>query len=306
MNGSPDALRRDVVLVVDDTPETLSLVTDALEDAGMTVLVATDGASALQRVALVSPDVILLDAVMPGMDGFETCIALRRMPGTEATPIIFMTGLADTENVVKGFDAGGVDYVTKPIDPDALIARIRTHLANARRMSSARAALDAAGRALIAVDTDGRIEWHTPRADGFVATLPDAAGTAPALPAAVMQWLASAGAATEGNALAWPPAAPRYRLTPIGRAGAQQLLVGVEENDEAAQRARLAERFQLTEREAEVLFWVARAKSSRDIGEILGTSPRTVDKHMERILVKLSAENRAAAAGLAIRVLGGG
>lgn len=306
MNGSPDALRRDVVLVVDDTPDTLSLVTDALEDSGMTVLVATDGTSALQRVALVSPDVILLDAVMPGMDGFETCVALRRMPGTEATPIIFMTGLADTEHVVKGFDAGGVDYVTKPIDPDALIARIRTHLANARRMSSARAALDAAGRALLAVDAEGRIEWHTPRADGFVASLVGTPDAPPTLPAAVMQWLASTGAATEGNALAWPPTAPRYRLTAIGRAGAQQLLVGVEENDEAALRARLADRFQLTEREAEVLFWVARAKSSRDIGEILGTSPRTVDKHMERILVKLSAENRAAAAGLAIRVLGGG
>jgi len=298
-------MRGEVVLVVDDTPETLSLVTDALEDAGMSVLVATDGPTALERVALVSPDVILLDAKMPGMDGFETCVALRRTPGAALVPIIFMTGLSDTENVVKGFDAGGVDYVTKPIDPGALIARIRTHIANARRMSSTRAALEAAGRALIAATPDGRIEWHTPKTDGFMAELARSTGDRSILPRAVVQWLGSAGAAPDARSLGWPPESPRYRLTSLGGVGGQQWLIAVEDSDESARTALLAGRFQHTEREAEVLLWVAMGKSSRDIGEILGISPRTVDKHMERILAKLGVENRAAAAGLAVRVLGG-
>jgi DNA-binding NarL/FixJ family response regulator len=305
VNGQSEGMRGDVVLVVDDTPETLSLVTDALEDAGMSVLVATDGPTALERVALVSPDVILLDAMMPGMDGFETCMALRRMPGAALVPIIFMTGLSDTEHVVKGFDAGGVDYVTKPIDPGALIARIRTHIANARRMSSTRAALEAAGRALIAATPDGRIEWHTPKADGFMTELARGTGDGNMLPRAVVQWLGSAGAAPDARSLSWPPEAPRYRLTSLGGVGGQQWLIAVEDSDESARTALLATRFQLTEREAEVLLWVAMGKSSRDIGDILGMSPRTVDKHMERILAKLGVENRAAAAGLAVRVLGG-
>lgn len=308
MNVQSEGMRGDVVLVVDDTPDTLSLVTDALEDAGMTVLVATDGPTALERVALVSPDVILLDAIMPGMDGFETCAALRRTPGAALVPIIFMTGLSDTEHVVKGFDAGGVDYVTKPIDPGALIARIRTHIANARRMTSARAALEAAGRALVAVTPDGLVQWHTPRADRFVAILTDSdpgAATATAmLPAAILAWLAAGATAPDARSLAWPPGQSRFRLTSLGGVGGDQFLIAIEESDEAGQRQRLALRFQLTEREAEVLFWVRRGKASRDIGDILGTSPRTVDKHMERILTKLGVENRAAAAALAMRTLG--
>lgn len=301
---SEGGMRRDVVLVVDDTPETLSLVTDALEDAGMTVLVATDGPTALERVTLVRPDVILMDAVMPGMDGFETCMALRRLPGSAATPIIFMTGLSDTEHVVKGFDAGGVDYVTKPIDPDALIARIRTHLANARRMTSARAALEAAGRALLAVTPDGRVQWHTPRADRFIADLTGSVEAPPIVPEAILRWLGSGATAPDARSLTWPPGQSRFRLTSLGGVGGDQWLIAVEESDEAGQRQRLAARFQLTEREAEVLYWVARGKASRDIGDILGASPRTVDKHMERILAKLGVENRAAAAALAMRTLG--
>ena len=112
-----------VVLIVDDVPENLSLLSDALDEAGHMVLVATDGRSALDRLGHVSPDVILLDALMPGMDGFETCRHIKSQPGTRDIPVIFMTGLADSENVVRGFDAGGIDYVTKPIRPDEVLAR---------------------------------------------------------------------------------------------------------------------------------------------------------------------------------------
>src|SRR6476646_6093027 len=124
--------KRDVALVVDDSPETLRMLTDALDGAGMTVMVALDGVSAMRIVDQITPDIVLMDAVMPGMDGFETCRRLKRDAGLDHVPIIFMTGLAETEHIVRGLEAGGVDYVTKPIAVEEMLARIRVHLANAR------------------------------------------------------------------------------------------------------------------------------------------------------------------------------
>ena len=119
-------------LVVDDSPETLGFLTDALEGAGFTVLVALQGTSALRLVEEITPDIILLDAVMPGMDGFETCRRLKQKNALAHVPVIFMTGLSETEHIVRGLEAGGVDYVTKPIVPDEMLARMQVHLANAR------------------------------------------------------------------------------------------------------------------------------------------------------------------------------
>src|SRR6266576_3436311 len=138
--------KRDVALVVDDSPETLRLLTDALDGAGMTVMVALDGAAAMRIVDQITPDIILLDAVMPGIDGFETCRRLKREAGLSNVPVIFMTGLAETEHIVRGLEAGGVDYVTKPIVIEEMQARIRVHLANARLTQIARAAHDVCGR----------------------------------------------------------------------------------------------------------------------------------------------------------------
>src|SRR3982074_2435164 len=154
--------KRDVALVVDDSPETLRLLTDALDGAGMTVMVALDGASAMRIVDQITPDIVLLDAVMPGMDGFETCKRLKRDAGLSNVPIIFMTGLAETEHIVRGLEAGGVDYVTKPIGVEKMLARMRVHLANARLPQGARAALDVSGRYLLAVNSVGKIMWATP------------------------------------------------------------------------------------------------------------------------------------------------
>src|ERR1700758_2226118 len=156
--------KRDIALVVDDSPETLRLLTDALDGAGMTVMVAMDGAAALRIVEQITPDIVLLDAMMPGMDGFETCRRLKRDAGLSNVPVIFMTGLAETEHIVRGLEAGGVDYVTKPIVIEEMVARIRVHLSNARLTQSARAALDVSGRFLFAVNRQGHILWATPQA----------------------------------------------------------------------------------------------------------------------------------------------
>src|SRR5574343_1924250 len=142
----------DIVLIVDDVPENLSLLHDALDEAGYTVLVATHGEAALQRARLSLPDIVLLDAMMPGMDGFEVARRLKASPATAHIPIIFMTGLTETEHLVAALEAGGIDYVTKPIKPREVLARMGAHLSAARKARqdavqarAARNALDAFG-----------------------------------------------------------------------------------------------------------------------------------------------------------------
>src|SRR5271163_1998638 len=181
---------RDIVLVVDDSPETLRLLTDALEDAGMTVLVAREGEHALSIVVKVLPDVILMDALMPGMDGFENCRRPKHDSMLAHVPVILMTGRTETQDIVEGLEAGGVDYVTKPIDPDELLARIRVHLANARLAHSARAALDASGRYLLATDTSGGVLWCTPQTAKLLGlAFVDFHGEGYLLPSNVQEWL---------------------------------------------------------------------------------------------------------------------
>lgn len=117
-----------LILAVDDTPANLEVVTEALSDAGFEVAIATNGERAIKQAKISQPDLILLDVMMPGIDGFETCRLLKNSPMTREIPIIFMTALSDTKNKVKGFHLGAVDYVTKPFEEAELIARVTTHL----------------------------------------------------------------------------------------------------------------------------------------------------------------------------------
>ena len=116
------------ILIVDDHPTNLRIVVDYLEDCGLTVLVSQDGESAIKRAKFARPHLILLDVLMPGIDGFETCRRLKADPETEDIPVIFMTALASAEDKVKGFQVGAVDYVTKPIQHEEVLARVTTHL----------------------------------------------------------------------------------------------------------------------------------------------------------------------------------
>ena len=117
------------ILIADDTPANLGVVVDSLTDRGFRVLVALDGAEALERAQFSQPDLILLDVKMPGIDGFETCRRLKRDDRTRDIAVIFMTSRTGSEDLVEGFAAGGVDYLTKPVHVDEMIARISTHLA---------------------------------------------------------------------------------------------------------------------------------------------------------------------------------
>src|SRR5690606_19356712 len=116
------------VLIVDDTPANLSVLLECLGRNGYRVLVAEDGEDALEQVAHAPPDLVLLDVMMPGIDGFETCRRLRANPATRDIPVIFMTALTDTREKLAGFEAGGVDYITKPVQHEEALARVATHL----------------------------------------------------------------------------------------------------------------------------------------------------------------------------------
>ncbi|MGB2924183.1 MAG: response regulator [Limnothrix sp.] len=122
------SLEKFTILVVDDNPRNLAVVVDALETKYESVLVAQDGESAIRRAKYTKPHLILLDVLMPGIDGFETCDRLKKDSITQDIPIVFMTALANTEDKVKGFQLGAIDYITKPIQQDELFARIKVHL----------------------------------------------------------------------------------------------------------------------------------------------------------------------------------
>ncbi|MBD2188674.1 hybrid sensor histidine kinase/response regulator [Pseudanabaena mucicola] len=124
------------VLVVDDNPTNLSVLVNLLRDVGMRVLVATDGESAIDQISYIKPDLILLDVMMPGIDGFETCLRLKKDPDTAKIPIIFMTALSETVDKVRGLSIGAVDYITKPFEHEEVLVRIRTHLTLAKQRAT--------------------------------------------------------------------------------------------------------------------------------------------------------------------------
>ena len=298
----------DIVLIVDDIPENLSLLHDALDEAGYTVLVATNGESALQRARQSRPDVILLDALMPGMDGFEVARRLKADFSTQHIPIVFMTGLTETEHVVAAFAAGGADYVTKPIRPQEVLARIAAHMQNARQMKQARSALDAFGQATVAVRaSDGKLVWQTPLSrkllkDYFAA--PDDIA-----PQELLDWIAEALRAKredrEPGSLLIASGSRRLLASFHDQTGDEEWLVVLREENDASAIESLIAAFRLTQREAEVLYWVTLGKTSKDIGDILGSSPRTVNKHLEHVFEKLGVETRTSAANLAMSKMRG-
>lgn len=294
-----------LILVVDDDPDARAMVTRALDGAGYKSLTAADGQSALALIDKALPDLIVLDALMPGLSGFETCRRLKARADLAHLPVIFMTGLSDTEHVVEGLNAGGVDYVTKPLVIDELLARIHVHLANAHMAHSARIALDVAGRSLLAADLDGQLLWRTPQAARMLEPLlgdDETPGLAPPeLLEPVMRLIAAAG---EPFASApFEMADRKLQLSVLGRTEAGEVFFRVSEPEDADQGETLRRSLPLTAREAEVLVWVSRGKANKDISEILNISPRTVNKHLEQVFTKLGVENRAAAAAIATRVI---
>jgi len=298
-----DRANTDVVLIVDDVPDNLSVLHDALDESGYTVLVATGGEAALQRADQALPDIVLLDAMMPGMDGFEVAKRLKASPKTAHIPIIFMTGLTETEHLVAALEAGGVDYVTKPIKPKEVLARMGVHMQGARQARQTRNALDAFGYASITVRaSDGKLMWQTPLARELLMAYYGTA--APETPKPVVDWLQRH--LEDAKRQIEPPrhtaelGARRLTFSLHRQTGDDDWLIVMREVSDSAVIEAMSLSFKLTAREAEVLYWVVKGKINRDIADILGSSPATVKKHLERVFAKLGVETRTAAAGMAM------
>ncbi len=288
-----------VVLVVDDSPESLGMLNVALNTAGYTALVALNGVQALSIAEKVEPDIVLMDAIMPELDGFETCKRFKHL--FPSVPVIFMTGLTDSEDVVKGFEAGGVDYVTKPISTDEVLARIKAHLNTAKLALSAQSALDHAGKNVFCVDNLGQLAWATPHVYQLVEEIfPQQDSPWLELEPLIKNWLAEG----ELNPLTLENIQPQVQVMYERKQDELHLLrlakAAVQKTAKDLQDA-----LPITKREAEVLYWLSQAKTNWEISQILEMSPRTANKHLEMVFKKLEVDNRTAAAAIAIRVLEG-
>ncbi|PNH91250.1 response regulator transcription factor [Vibrio diazotrophicus] len=303
MNGF--SAKNIIVLVVDDSPESLGMLNATLNEAGLTVLVALDGHQALSIVEKIQPDVILLDAVMPVLDGFDTCLKLKeRLP---AIPIIFMTGLNDSKHVIKGFEAGGVDYITKPVVPAEVLARIRVHSHNARMAKSAQAALDYAGQFIFCVSKNGDLEWATPHAQELLCDIgrrsdstQDIAHTWSQIQTDIALWLNSGDTSAPLSITQFDSP---LEATFAGNDSNTHVLIRVNVPKQAGTEDDLREVFNITKRESQVLYWLSFGKTNWEIAQILDMSPRTVNKHLEQIYKKLEVDNRTSAVSMSIRVL---
>lgn len=286
------------ILVVDDVPENLTLLNDLLGEAGYTVLVALSGESAFQIISLNKPDIILLDALMPGIDGFEVAQRLKADFATCNIPIIFMTGLAETEDIVAAFSSGAVDYVVKPIKPKEVLARIESHLQNARQVQQSREILDMVDQAAIMVNmTDFTISWSTPLGITLLkqnALLDEKGG----LDKDICSWLSRMvkeyDSGRDFSKIVECDGAKLFgRLLLSSHPG--EFIVSLREENPAELIETLQQVFLLTMKEAEVLCWIINGKTNREIGMILGSSHRTIDKHIEHIYEKLGVETRVSA-----------
>ncbi len=300
---SQDSQNADIVLVVDDSPETLSLINDTLEQAGIDVLVALEGKQAIAIANKLRPDLILMDAIMPNMDGFETCRQLKEDPKLQSIPVIFMTGLTDSKSTVRGLEAGGVDYLTKPVDPSELLARIKVHLKNARLTNSAYQALDSTGQHLFTSDTDGNIIWATPQTHAlFTRAKVNDTWKKEALAPQLASWISHSPKVNHCIAIKNLDYPLNAILVEIRNSG--EYLLRLQDAKKVPGEEVLKDKLKLTQRESQVLYWLAKGKTNREVAQILEMSPRTVNKHLEQIYPKLEVENRTAAAAKAIGILG--
>lgn len=291
------------VLIVDDTPANLALLSDTLSEAKYRVLVATDGLSALEQIGYSKPDIILLDVVMPGIDGFETCNRLKSNPDTLDIPVLFMTGLSELDDLLRGFSEGGVDYIVKPIRPPEVLARIEVHLQQTRNRLRAEQLIQHHDFAALVANQQGIIHWLTPAAEqwlhnfGQEFAVTDEAGLNTRLPGKLLslfqQWipqLSNVGSDAMEFKLG---SGFNLSISPCDNDRGYLLLLHHEGDNWTPEN--LKERLKLTFREAEILMWISRGKTNKEIGLILNTSPRTVNKHLEHIFEKLGVSTRAAA-----------
>lgn len=289
-----------IALIIDDDIDTVSMLNDMLSQAEFTTLVALDGIQAIQITQQLIPHIILIDGIMPKMNGFETCQKLRQNPLLARVPIIFMTGLNGTEHVLHAFDNGVVDYIIKPIKHDELLARIRTHLHNSQLTFSAINALDIIGQATFTLNLQGEILWATPQAIKLLQPLLNVPNQLTLdFKQIIIPWLKKA---EYRYSLLYQRNFPPLRFFYLEKNNWHEFLLSIEieQQDEVI---RLKKFFNITHREAEVILCLSKGKTNTEAAQILELSARTINKHLEHIYKKMDVDNRILAAQKVINFL---
>ncbi len=299
-----------IVMIVDDIPGNLALLSDMLSEAGYRVLVATDGLSALEQISHLRPDIILLDVMMQGIDGFETCNRLKANPDTTDIPVLFMTALTELDDLLRGFDEGAVDYIVKPIRPPEVLVRIDAQLNQARNLKRAEIALTTSPFSALTVDSTGNITWFTSCAkqwlDLFIQkhALTGSSIVGSFLPLPLLSWFR---ARLNSTITSEPEAFLSYRqgvsfsVKHSPCLHNNEYLLVLEQSSAEWDLDSVRNTMGLTFREVEILMWVSRGKTNKEIGIILSSSPRTINKHLEHIFEKLGVGTRAAAVSMVLQ-----
>lgn len=299
-----------IVMIVDDTPGNLALLSDTLSEAGYRILVATDGLSALEQIAYLKPDIILLDVMMPGIDGFETCNRLKSEPETAHIPVLFMTALSELDDLLRGFGEGAVDYLVKPVRPPEVLARVDVQLTQARNLQRVENVLNNSPFSALAIDISGNITWLTPGGinwlDEFLQKhmLTGKNELKSPLPKPILEWvkqrLAVAGKSDEDSFESYRAGVSfEAKITPCQNTG--EYLLVLEKHSGEWNIDLVRNSLGLTFREAEILMWISRGKTNKEVGVILGSSPRTINKHLEHVFEKLGVVTRAAAVSIVLQ-----
>jgi len=172
--------RKPAILIVDDAPDNLGTLRTMMLRQGYQTFVATSGDRALDIAQRVKPDLILLDVVMPGIDGLETCRRLKALPATARIPVIFMSARGDTEDVVAGFDTGAADYIAKPLRLEEVCARVRAQLrlrsnseTQTEQADHLRMIVNSMDQGLLIVERCGRVQYANPACDRYLGYAPD-------------------------------------------------------------------------------------------------------------------------------------
>ena len=292
------------IMIVDDTPGNLALLSDTLSEAGYRVLVATDGLTALEQVNYLKPDIILMDVVMPGINGFETCRRLKENVETQDIPVLFMTGLSELDDLLRGFNEGALDYIIKPIRPPEVLARIDVHLSLARNKKRAENALSLNTFSALTINTAGCISWLSPTAKTLITemmSLSKPIAIDDFLPEPILSW--SKARISLENEMHKDTNEEFQTSTGLcvklaSCQDSNEFLLLIKKDSQNWDLPSLKDALGLTLREVEILMWISRGKTNKEIGQILQSSHRTVNKHLEHIFEKLGVGTRAAAVAI--------
>ena len=313
------------VMAVDDIPANVDVLLGLLHESGYRVLVADSGCRGIEQLKRELPDLILLDLMMPGMDGIETCRRIKARDAWRHIPILMMTAADELSSKLAAFEAGAVDFLTKPIQPAEVLARLKIHLQIRELQSELESAnrslkqknellaeeidlrLDAEKQlessleqAVLISNREGKILFATLQAQLLLSTFfPSTA--IHQLPPEVQTWLTAQNNQTPLRVIDKKRGEIEIDQFPIATSGSLSMMRIEHRNGDRGPGALLA--LGLTAREAEVLYWIAEGKTNPEIAIILESSVNTVKKHANNIFAKLGVEARTGAARAALFVL---